>query len=72
MNESRSFLYGQLQTGKNGSASPDEAMITGTRHPGGQARGMMFDREQMQRGGEQDEDGGHGRKGIWSILCCRT
>jgi len=71
---SESFLYGQ-QAGKNGSGSREETTIAGTgqRDLGGQARGMgMFDREQMQRVGEQDEDGGHGRKGIWSALCCRT
>jgi casein kinase 1 len=69
--ESESFLYGQPQNGKNGSGSPEETTMAGTRHPGGQARGMMFDREQMQRVGEQDEDGDHGRKGFLGFLCCR-
>jgi len=70
---SESFLYGQQQAGKNGSGSREDTTIAGQRDLGGQVRGMgMFDREQMQRVGEQDEDGGHGRKGIWSALCCRT
>jgi casein kinase 1 len=75
MNGSESFLYGQPQTGKNESGSREETTIAGTgqRELGGQVRAMgMFDREQMQRVGEQDEDGGHGRKGFWSALCCRT
>lgn len=76
MNGSESFLYGQAQAGKNGSGSREETTIaggTGQREVGGQVRSMgMFDRGQMQRVGEQDEDGGHGRKGFWSALCCRT
>jgi len=75
INGSESFLYGQPQAGKNGSGSREETTIAGTgqREHGGQVRGMgMFDREQMQRVGEQDEDGGHGQKGFWSLLCCRT
>jgi hypothetical protein len=28
-----------------------------------------LDCEQTQKAGEQDEDGGHGRKGFWSNLC---
>lgn len=61
MNESESFSYGQPQVGKS---SPEE---TGMRHHGGQVRG---DFDQMQRGGEQDEDGDHGRKGFLRIFCC--
>jgi casein kinase 1 len=73
MNGSESFLYGQPQAGKNGSGSREETTIAGTGQRDGQMRGMgMFDREQMQRVGEQDEEGGHGRKGFWSALCCRT
>lgn len=33
----------------------------------------VYDREQMERVGEQDEDGGHGRRrGFWGSLCCRA
>ncbi|EIM90811.1 kinase-like protein [Stereum hirsutum FP-91666 SS1] len=42
----------------------------------GRANGMaVYDREQMARVGEQDEDGhGGGRKkgGFWSLFCCRA
>jgi casein kinase 1 len=74
MNGSESFLYGQAQAGKNGSASRENTTIAGAnpRDMGGQVRGMaMYDRDQMQRGGEQDD--GHGRrKGFLAALCCRT
>ncbi|KAJ3510487.1 hypothetical protein NLJ89_g4646 [Agrocybe chaxingu] len=71
MNGSESFLYGQAQAGKGGSNSR-EGTTNGVGQPGGQVRGMgMYDRDQMQRVGEQDE--GHGRrKGFWSALCCRA
>ncbi|KAK7454438.1 Palmitoylated plasma membrane-bound casein kinase [Stygiomarasmius scandens] len=72
-NGSDSFLYGQIQ-GKNGTNSRDATTTggTGTMHGPGAVRGMtMYD--QMGRVGEQDEDGGHGRrKGFWSALCCRA
>ena len=60
---SESFLYGQPQAGKNGTGSPEETTVA---EPVVRVRG--FDR--MQRVGERDEDGGHGRKGFWSNLCC--
>ena len=60
MNESESFSYGQPQV----KSSPEE---TGMRHHGGQVRG---DFDQMQRGGERDEDGDHGRKGFSRFFCC--
>lgn len=71
LNGSESFLYGQIPTGKNGSG---EAVNPGQRDMNGQIRnmGVYGEREQMQRVGEQDEDGGHGRpKGLFSFLCCR-
>lgn len=72
MNGSESFLYGQTPMAKNGSG---EAIANGTmqRDMNGQTRNMGYgEREQMQRVGEQDEDGGHGRpKGLFSWLCCR-
>ena len=71
LNGSESFLYGQAQAGKNGSG--EGTTNPGQREMGGQVRGMgMYDRDQMQRVGEQDEDGGHHRpRGFFSILCCR-
>lgn len=74
-NGSDSFLYGaQAQTGKNGTASREgTTATTGNREMPGGVRGMgVYDRDQMQRVGEQDEDGGHGRKGFWAALCCRA
>ncbi|KAL0065271.1 Palmitoylated plasma membrane-bound casein kinase [Marasmius tenuissimus] len=71
-NGSESFLYGQ--PGKAGTNSGDVTTGgTGTRdiHGATGARGMtMYD--QMERVGEQDEDG-HGRRrgGFWSAFCCR-
>lgn len=64
---SESFLYGQPQAAKNGTGSREETTIA---DPGMPVRG--FDREQMQRVGERDEDGGHGQKGFWSNLCCSS
>jgi casein kinase 1 len=39
----------------------------------GGVRGMaVYDRDQMNGVGDQDEDG-HGRKGgFWSVICCRA
>ncbi|KAF8959474.1 kinase-like domain-containing protein [Flammula alnicola] len=73
LNGSESFLYGQAQAGKNGSGEGTTTPGTGQRDMGGQVRNMgIYDREQMQRVGEQDEEGGHGRpKGLFSWLCCR-
>lgn len=73
MNGSESFLYGQAQAGKNGSGEATTTAGTHQRDLGGQVKNMgIYDREQMQRVGEQDQDGGHGRpKGFWSLLCCR-
>lgn len=71
-NGSDTYLYGQ-NPGKNGTHSRDTT-TAGTRDLSGGARGMgVYDREQMQRVGEQDEDGGHGRRrGFWSAICCRA
>jgi casein kinase 1 len=68
-NASESFLY--AQQAKNGTDSR-EGTTNGTAPPI-TSRGMpMYDREQMQRVGEQDEDGHGGRKrGLWAGLCCR-
>lgn len=64
LNGSESFLYAQAQAGKNGSGE-------GTTNQ--RVRAMdLYDRDQMQKRGEQDEDGGHHRpRGFFSILCCR-
>ncbi|KAF5392369.1 hypothetical protein D9757_001461 [Collybiopsis confluens] len=73
-NGSESFLYGQLPKGTN-SREGTTTGGTGTRDvqaPGGVRNMAVYDREQMQRVGEQDEEGGHGRRaGFWSALCCR-
>lgn len=77
-NGSESFLYAQGPPGKTGTNSRDGTTTAGTGNRDltgtGGARGMVvYDREQMQRLGEQDEDGGHGRRrGLWSALCCRA
>jgi casein kinase 1 len=71
-NGSESFLYGgQVKTGatsREGAATRDRDLM-GTPV----ARGMaMYEREQMQRVGGQDEEGGHGRNGFFSaFFCCR-
>ncbi|KAF8149835.1 kinase-like protein [Crassisporium funariophilum] len=72
LNGSESFLYGQQQAGKPGNGSRDGTTLAGFDPMG--SRGMhMHDRERMQRVGEQDEDGGHGRrKGFFGALCCRA
>lgn len=51
---------------RDGSGAPRE-MTTGG------VRGMaVYDRDQMNGVGDQDEDG-HGRKGgFWSVICCRA
>jgi casein kinase 1 len=70
LNGSESLLYGGLPknraNSRDGSGTP-QGMATGG------ARGMaIYDRDQMHRVGDQDDDG-HGRKGgFWSVLCCRT
>ncbi|TRM64245.1 kinase-like domain-containing protein [Schizophyllum amplum] len=58
----------------DGAASRDgTANGTGPREVAG-SRGMgVYDRDQMRRLGEADEDGGHGgRKGFWASLCCKA
>lgn len=73
VNGSESFLYGQAQAGKAGSASRENATLGGVnpRVTDAQVRGMnMYDREQMQRG-EQDDSHGR-RKGFFAALCCRA
>ncbi|KIY72407.1 kinase-like protein [Cylindrobasidium torrendii FP15055 ss-10] len=69
-NTSESFLYGGQPNGKD-APSRNGTTNTGPRdlHAGG--RGMaMYDRDQMGRLGEQDEDTGR-KGGFWSLLCCR-
>ncbi|KAF9266490.1 kinase-like protein [Marasmius fiardii PR-910] len=73
-NGSESFLYGQLP-GKAGTNSGDVTTGgTGPReiHANAGARGMAV-YDQMERVGEQDEDG-HGRRrgGFWATFCCRA
>ncbi|GAW07796.1 kinase-like protein [Lentinula edodes] len=71
-NGSESFLYGQMPKGPN-SREGTTTGGTGTRdiHAPGPVRSMAV-YDQMGRVGEQDEDGGHGRKrGFWAALCCR-
>jgi casein kinase 1 len=72
-NGSESFLYSQVPKGTNSREGTTAG--TGTRdiNGPGPVRSMgVYDREQMQRVGEQDEDGGHGRRtGFWGALCCR-
>lgn len=69
-NGSESFVYGGVPknraNSRDGSGAPRE-MTTGG------VRGMaVYDRDQMNGAGDQDEDG-HGRKGgFWSIICCRA
>jgi len=65
-------LYGQAASGgKNAGAHSRETTTAGTapRDMVG-ARGMgVYD--QMQRVGEQDEDGHGRRRGFFASLCCR-
>ncbi|RDX57393.1 kinase-like protein [Lentinus brumalis] len=72
-NNSDSFMYGQ-GAAKNGTASREGTTTAGTRQEGtnGQARGMVYDREQMERVGEQDEHGMGRKKGFWAAFCCRA
>jgi casein kinase 1 len=71
-NGSESFLYGAQPKNAGNSrdglpGTPREVNASGGR--GGMA---VYDRDQMRRVGEVDEDG-HGRKvGFWSVLCCRA
>ncbi|KAF8899896.1 kinase-like domain-containing protein [Gymnopilus junonius] len=73
LNGSESFLYGQAQAGKSGSGGEGTTLPGNGQRDMAGVRGMgMYDRDQMQRGGQQDDDGGHGRRrGFWSVLCCR-
>ena len=67
-------MYGQGQ-GKNGTASREGTTTAGTRQEGmnGQTRAMgVYDREQMERVGEQDEHGTGRKKGFWAAFCCRA
>lgn len=73
INGSESFLYsGQAQPGKAATNS-GEGTATRDRDMMGTPRGMaMYDREQMQRVGEQPDEGGHGGNGFFSsFFCCR-
>ena len=74
LNSSDAYMYGQQQYGKIGTNSRENTTAgTGPRDLSTGARGMaVYDREQMHRVGEQDEDVGHGRgRGFWASLCCR-
>jgi len=77
-NTSESFMYGgPALPGKNGTNSREGTATGGTAPRTEQmngARGMnVYDREQMQRVGEQDEAGHPSRKkGFWAVLCCRA
>jgi len=63
-NKSESF-FGPPRNQEDGSGTP-RGVTTGG------ARGMAVYEGQMNRMGDQDEDG-HGRKGgFWSVLCCRA
>ncbi|KAG6813901.1 bifunctional choline kinase/ethanolamine kinase cki1 [Tricholoma furcatifolium] len=72
LNGSDAYLYSQGQQ-KNGTNSRDGTTAgTAPRDAAGVRAMGMYDREQMQRVGEQDEDGGHGRgRGFWAAFCCR-
>ncbi|KAH8100072.1 kinase-like protein [Cristinia sonorae] len=72
-NTSESFLYGgQAQPGKTGVDSRDAVGGTVRGEQMNGARGMgVYDREQMARGGVQDEDGIPRKKGFWAAFCCR-
>lgn len=69
-NNSDSFGQGAV---KNGLASRDGTTTAGTRELNGQTRGMtVYDRDQMDRVGEQDEHGMGRKKGFWAAFCCRA
>jgi casein kinase 1 len=70
-NGSETFLYPGAT--KNVTSSRDCIPGTPRELNAGAVRGMaVYDRDQMGRAGEHDEDG-HGRKGgFWSVLCCRA
>ncbi len=70
-------MYGQNGQGKNGTTSREGTTTGGTgarqemNGPG--TRGMgLYDREQMERVGEQGEHGGGRKKGFWAAFCCRA
>ena len=69
-------MYNQGAQGKNGTASREGTTTGGTRQEqmnGQGTRGMgVYDREQMERVGEQDEHGGGRKKGFWAAFCCRA
>jgi len=72
-NTSESFLYGgQAQPGKNGvDANGMGGTVRGEQMNG--ARGMgVYDRDQMARVGEQDDDGIPRKKGFWAAFCCSS
>lgn len=73
LNSSDTYLFGQT-TMKAGTNSRDTTTAgTATKDVSGVRTMAVYDREQMQRVGEHDEDGGHGRRhGFWAVLCCRA
>ncbi|KAH0585105.1 hypothetical protein H2248_008366 [Termitomyces sp. 'cryptogamus'] len=72
LNGSDTYLYAQAHH-KNGNNSRETTTAgTATRDLSGTRAMGIYDREQMQRVGEQHEEGGHGRgRGFWATLCCR-
>jgi casein kinase 1 len=72
-NSSDTYLFGQTGV-KTGTNSRDTTTAgTAPKDIHGVRAMRIYDQEQMQRVGEQDEDGGHGRPhGIWAALCCRA
>ncbi|KAI0783584.1 kinase-like domain-containing protein [Abortiporus biennis] len=76
---SDSFMYGSQAPGKAGTASREGTANGVVPNRGDQmigSRGMnMYERDQMARVGEQDEEG-HGaqpgKKGFWAAFCCRA
>jgi casein kinase 1 len=72
LNGSDTYLFGQT-VGKTGTNSRETTTAGTTTKDVSGIRAMgVYDREQMQRVGEQDEDGGHGRRrGLWAAFCCR-
>ncbi|GBE88019.1 Casein kinase I homolog 1 [Sparassis crispa] len=76
-NTSESFVYAQTPQGKGTDSREDTMAGVNRAEPNGfgvGAHGMsVYDREQMTRVGEQDEDhmGGR-RRGFWAAFCCRA